>query len=41
MTGLPYLVTREVVSTYEGQRDRVVDELMMLLRKICTDAARE
>ena len=38
---LPYFVTREVVSTYEGQRDRVVDELLLLLRKICTDAARE
>lgn len=38
---LPYLVTREVVSSYEGQRDRIVDDLMMLLRKICTDAARD
>ncbi len=38
---LPYWVTRQVIATYEGNRDRLVDELMMLLRRICTDAARD
>jgi len=38
---LPYLVTREVMAGYEGERDRIVDDLMLLLRKICTDAARD
>lgn len=38
---LPYLVTKEVLAGYEGKRDLVVDELLLLLRKICTEAARE
>lgn len=38
---LPYHVTRQVIASYEGRRDGVVDELMMLLRRICTDAARD
>jgi uncharacterized protein (DUF2336 family) len=38
---LPYLVTREVLANYEGNRDGLVDELLMLLRKICTEAARD
>ena len=38
---LPYRVTREVLAGYEGRRDVVVDELLILLRRICTDFARE
>ncbi|WP_075996132.1 DUF2336 domain-containing protein [Salaquimonas pukyongi] len=38
---LPYRVTREVLAGYEGRRDAVVDELLILLRRICTDFARE
>ena len=38
---LSYLVTREVLAGYEGDRDSVVDELLLLLRRICTDSARE
>jgi uncharacterized protein (DUF2336 family) len=38
---LPYLVTRQVLAGYEGDRNLVVDELLLLLRKICTEAARE
>lgn len=38
---LPYLVTREVIAGYEGARDGIVEELMVLLRRICTDAARD
>ena len=38
---LAYRVTREVLAGYEGRRDVVVDELLMLLRRICTDFARE
>ncbi|MGB7285537.1 MAG: DUF2336 domain-containing protein [Salaquimonas sp.] len=38
---LPYLVTKQVLANYEGQRDEIVEELLMLLRKICTEAARD
>ncbi len=38
---LPYLVTREILAGYEGKRDQIVDELLMLLRKICTETARD
>jgi uncharacterized protein (DUF2336 family) len=38
---MPYLVTREILSNYEGKRDHIVDELLMLLRKICTETARD
>jgi hypothetical protein len=29
------------LSTYEGKRDHIVDELLMLLRKICSETARD
>jgi len=38
---LPYLVTSQVLAGYKGDRNLVVDELLLLLRKICTEAARE
>lgn len=38
---LPYLVTRHVLDTYSGEVTKEVDELLLLLRKICTQAARE
>lgn len=38
---LPYLVTREVLEKYSGRKDDVVDDLILLLRKLSADAARE
>ena len=38
---LPYLVTREVLDTYTGQKDHVVEELILLLRKLSAETARE
>ncbi len=38
---LPYLVTRQVLATYEGVHDAETDELLLLLRKICTETARD
>jgi len=38
---MPYLVTRQLVGKYSGDRDVVVDELLLLLRKISSDLARE
>lgn len=38
---LSYLVTREVLDTYTGQKDHVVDELILLLRKLSAEAARD
>jgi uncharacterized protein (DUF2336 family) len=38
---VPFLVTREVLETYSGQKDDVVDELILLLRKLSAEAARE
>ena len=37
---LPYLVTREVLETYSGQKDEVVGELLVLLRKLSAETAR-
>lgn len=38
---MPYLVTRQLVSQYQGERHEVVDELLLLLQKISSDMARE
>jgi len=38
---LSYLVTREVLDTYTGLKDHVVDDLILLLRKLSAEAARE
>ena len=38
---LPYLVTREVLETYTGRKDEVVDDLILLLRKLSAETARE
>ena len=38
---LPFIVTREVLQTYMGQQDEVVDELLVLLRKLSADTARQ
>jgi len=38
---LSYLVTREVLDTYTGLKDQVVDDLILLLRKLSAEAARE
>ena len=38
---MPYLVTRQLVGKYEHDRDQVVDELLVLLRKISSDMARD
>lgn len=38
---LPYFVTREVLDTYTGKKDEVVDELILLLRKLSVETARE
>ena len=38
---LPFLVTKEVLETYAGNKDHVVDELLVLLRKLSAEAARE
>lgn len=38
---LPYLITREVLETYSGSKDEVVDGLILLLRKLSAETARE
>ncbi len=38
---MPYLVTRRVVGKYRVQQNAVVDELLMLLRRISSDLARD
>ncbi len=38
---LPYLVTREVLDKYSGRKDEIVDDLILLLRKLSAEAARE
>ena len=38
---LPFLVTRAVLSAYETGKDPIVDELMVLLRRISSEAAHE
>ena len=38
---MPYLVTRQLVSTYQEKQNDVVDELLVLLRKISYDLARD
>lgn len=38
---LPYRVTSQVLCAYEGARNGETDRLLVLLRKICTEAARE
>lgn len=38
---LAYLVIREVLETYSGHKDIVVDELIVLLRKLSAEMARE
>lgn len=38
---LPYRVTRRILTLYEGETSEEVDELLLLLRKICTETARE
>lgn len=38
---MPFLVTREVLQTYVMQNDQVVDELLVLLRKLAAETARE
>ena len=38
---LPFLVTREVLQSYTGEQDAVMDELLILLRKLAAETARE
>lgn len=38
---MPYLVTRQLVGKYQGDQDQVVDELLLLLRRISSDMARD
>lgn len=38
---LPYRVTQEVLATYRGSGEEGVDGLLILLRRICADAARD
>ncbi len=38
---LPFLVTREVLQSYCGNQDAVMDELLVLLRKLAAETARE
>lgn len=38
---MPFLVTREVLQTYVTENDAVVDELLVLLRKLAAETARE
>ncbi|MEZ5801627.1 MAG: hypothetical protein R3D29_15610 [Nitratireductor sp.] len=38
---LPYLVTREVLKTYHPDSDGQVDALLVLLRRLAAEAARE
>lgn len=38
---LPYIVTRQVLDNYHDEKTPEVDELLILLRKICADAARD
>ncbi len=38
---LPFLVTREVLDTYSSGSDEIVDELLVLLRKLASQTARE
>ncbi len=38
---LPFLVTREVLETYTGQKNSTVDELIVLLRRLSAEAARD
>ena len=38
---LPFLVTKEVIATYTSGRSEVVDELLVLLRKLSAETARE
>ncbi len=38
---MPYLVTRQLVGKYQGKREQVVDELLLLLQKISADMARD
>ena len=40
-TRLAYLVTRQVLESYTGQKDHVVDDLILLLRKLSAETARE
>jgi len=38
---MPYLVTREVLESYHGNENPVIDDLLVLLRKLATETARE
>lgn len=38
---MQYLVTRDVLETYIGQKDHIVDDLILLLRKLSAEAARD
>ena len=38
---MPFLVTREVLQSYSGKQDAVLDELLVLLRKLAAETARE
>jgi len=38
---MPFMVAREVLQTYMAQSDDVVDELLVLLRKLAAETARE
>lgn len=38
---LPYLVTKQVLAQYHGEATKEVDELLLLLRNICSEAARD
>jgi|GEM_PF-1348031 len=38
---MPFMVTREVLQTYVTQNDVIVDELLVLLRKLAAETARE
>lgn len=38
---MPFIVTRDVLNAYCGEPDEIVDELLVLLRKLSAEAARE
>ncbi len=38
---LPFLVTREVLQSYNGKQDAVMDDILILLRKLAAETARE
>ena len=38
---MPFLVTKEVLETYAGNSDGMIDDLLVLLRKLSAETARE